>query len=233
MTEILYLENAYLKEIEAIVTHVLDNGVILDKTIFYPGGGGQPEDKGLIISDKEYSVKGFDKNNRGMVHLIEKGLSVGDIVTLKIDWEYRYQLMRHHTALHLLSAVVNDKFENTKVTGGNIHFDRARLDFDLLEFKKDMAQTVIDDVNRISKEDHEVSISFMPREEVEKIPELQRTTVVLPASITQFRIVTIGNVDIQADGGLHVASTREIGEIKLVKTDNKGKGRKRVTISIV
>ncbi|MCF6183786.1 MAG: alanyl-tRNA editing protein, partial [Bacteroidales bacterium] len=148
MTEILYLENAYLKEIEAIVTHVLDNGVILDKTIFYPGGGGQPEDKGLIISDKEYSVKGFDKNNRGMVHLIEKGLSVGDIVTLKIDWEYRYQLMRHHTALHLLSAVVNDKFENTKVTGGNIHVDRARLDFDLLEFKKDMAQTVIDDVKR-------------------------------------------------------------------------------------
>lgn len=232
MTETLYTKQAYLKEIEATVIHIVENGVILDKTIFYPRGGGQPEDKGLIIAGREYEVTGFERNEEGIIHKVEPGLAVGDIVKLKIDWEYRYQLMRHHTALHILSAVVNRKFENTKVTGGNISFDKARLDFDLSEFKKDMAQGVVDEVNTEIERDHKVSVSFMAREEVEKVPELQRTNIVLPESITTFRIVKIGDIDMQADGGLHVNSTNEIGRVKLVKTDNKGKGRKRVTIAV-
>lgn len=233
-TDIICTTDAYLREMKAKVICLKKDGVVLDRTIFYPRGGGQPEDRGIIISSegKEFELSGLERREGELIHKVDTGLLEGELVELRIDWEYRYQLMRHHTALHILSAVVNKRFDETKVTGGNIYQDRARLDFDLPQFNKVVALEVVDELNKIIAEDHDVSISFMPREEAEKVPELFRTTVILPKSIKEFRIVKIGNVDLQADGGLHVKSSAEIGRVKLVKTDNKGKGRKRVTIAI-
>ena len=141
--------------------------------------------------------------------------------------------MKHHTTLHVLSAVVFRNYE-AKVTGGTIYEDKARLDFDLQEFNKDLAESLVQETNEELKKDHQVSVEFISREEANKRPELIRTKVnLLPDSIKTLRLVKIGDVDIQADGGLHVKSTKEIGDIQLVKVENKGKGRKRITVGVV
>ena len=163
----------------------------------------------------------------------EPQVEIGKQVLQKIDWDYRYQLMKHHTVLHILSAVVLQKFE-ANVTGGTIYIDKARLDFDLQEFNKNLAQSLVDEVNTIILQNHEVSIQFVDRNTAERDPELIRTKVnLLPSFITEIRLVKIGDVDIQADGGLHVKKTSELSNIELVKTENKGKGRKRITVSII
>jgi len=233
-TEKLYEQDAYLKESGAVVVDVLDNGVILDKTIFYPRGGGQPTDRGMIVSNSTKSeVLDLKKDGNRLIHVTDGKFTVGDHVHLEIDWNYRYKLMKHHTTLHVLSAVVYNKY-NAKVTGGSISHDKARLDFDLIDFNKEIAQELVDELNKELKKDHQVSVSFISREEVSNHPELIRTKVnLLPESIKKVRIVKIGDIDLQADGGLHVHSTKEIGDVQLLKISNKGKGRKRITVGVI
>ncbi|MHA2252315.1 MAG: alanyl-tRNA editing protein [Candidatus Kariarchaeaceae archaeon] len=232
-TDLLYNTDSYSTEMEATVIEVLDEGVILDRTVFYPQGGGQPSDRGkLMVEGKEFDVLKLKKQGDQVIHTIDGELNIGDQVKGIVDWEYRYQLMKHHTALHILSAVVWRETE-AKVTGGTIYEEKARLDFDLAEFNREMAAEFVEKTNKIILEDHAVQISFLSREEADKDPDLIRTKVnLLPPSITEIRTVKIGDVDLQADGGLHVKSSKEIGSIRLEKVENKGKGRKRISIAV-
>lgn len=237
-SEQVYSSNAYMKELETSVHSVVEGGVILESTIFYPQGGGQPSDKGKLtrLSDKkQFTVTDMKKDHGELIHLVEGEIDLhpGDKVLAEIDWDYRYKLMKHHTTLHVLSAVVFRNYE-AKVTGGTIYENKARLDFDLQEFNKELAADLVQETNEELKKDHQVSVEFISREEANKRPELIRTKVnLLPDSIKTLRLVKIGDVDIQADGGLHVKSTKEIGDIQLVKVENKGKGRKRITVGVV
>ncbi|MDH5644844.1 MAG: alanyl-tRNA editing protein [Candidatus Heimdallarchaeota archaeon] len=228
----LYLVDSYKKELATIVIEVIEGGAVLEQTIFYPQGGGQPMDKGVLIwNNEDYPVIEIKKIDDKLIHLTEHTFSVGDKVTVKIDWDYRYALMKHHTALHILSAVVYRKYQ-AKVTGGTIYEDKARLDFDLSEFGFEMANDLVEETNNEIRRDHLVEIEFLDREAADKNPELIRTKVnLLPKSINEIRTVKIGDIDLQADGGLHVLKTSEIGEVQLVKIENKGKGRKRISIS--
>ncbi len=233
MRQQLYLEDSYCQELQSTVLDIEERGIKFEQTIFYPQGGGQPEDKGVIVVDgTEYPVTGIKSTADGTFIKSDAPLKVGNSYDQKIEWDYRYQLMQHHTILHILSAVVWDKFQ-AKVTGGTIYHDKARLDFDLVEFNKQLAQELVDEVNRIIADHHQVTIQFVDRQTAESDPELIRTKVnLLPAHVKEIRLVKIGNVDIQADGGLHVNNTSELNSVTLVKTENKGKGRKRITVSM-
>ncbi|MHA2170045.1 MAG: alanyl-tRNA editing protein [Candidatus Kariarchaeaceae archaeon] len=232
-TEQVYARDAYTTQLDATVVDVKPEGIILDRTIFYPQGGGQPSDQGKLISGgSEIPIVALKKQGNVVLHQIDGDVQVGDDVQCEVDWDYRYKLMKHHTALHILSAVVWDETQ-AKVTGGTIYENKARLDFDLIEFNKEMAAGFVEKTNQLINEDHEVSIDFLSREEADKDPDLIRTKVnLLPKSITEIRTVKIGDVDLQADGGLHVKSTKEIGSVSLVKVENKGKGRKRISIAV-
>lgn len=239
-TELVYSSDSYLKELDAEIIEVTPEGVILDKTIFYPQGGGQPSDKGTISSkdgDIQIAITGMKKEAGKLIHIIvpeqENKFTVGDKVKAKIDWDYRFKLMKHHTSLHVLSAVVYRKF-NAKVTGGTIYEDKARLDFDLPELNRETALGLVQETNEELQKDHKISVEFVSREEADSRPELIRTKInLLPASVSEIRLVKIGDIDLQADGGLHVNSTNEIGILELKKIENKGKGRKRISIGII
>lgn len=233
MTELIYTTDSYITELEANVVEIREEGVILDKTIAYPQGGGQPSDKAKFILDgNEIPITKIRKVGSEVLHTIDGTVNMGDKLILRIDWDYRLKLIRHHTALHVLSAIVWDKYK-AKVTGGTIYHNKARLDFDMMEFNREIAQNIIDDVNEVLKTDHKVEVSFITREELESHPELIRTKVsLIPESVKTIRLVKIGDIDIQADGGLHVRSTREIGTMGLQSVSNKGKGRKRIIIEL-
>ncbi len=229
MTEPLHLKDSYLKEFNALVKEVNGNKVILDKTVFYSTSGGQPFDTGMIIkNNEEFKVINCYKENNKVIHELDKeGLQVNDNIKGVIDWDRRYRLMRSHTALHILSSIVN-KETNALITGGNIDVDESRVDFSLENFDKDLMLKFVEKVNELIKTNQDVSISFMNREEALKIPGMVKLANVLPPEIKELRIVKIGNIDEQADGGTHVKNTSEIGEIEFVKAENKGKDRRRV-----
>ena len=232
----LYLENSYVSELETVIENINEFGVKLKNTIFYPRGGGQPEDKGvLIIQDETYEVLEIKKFSDGVYLKINEfeSLSVRDTCVQKIDWVYRYKLMKHHTVLHILSAVVWDEFK-AKVTGGNIYEDKARLDFDMEMLDNEIAEEMVRRVNTIISQNHRVDVTFENRDKLKEDSDLIRTVVnLIPESVEIIRIVKIGDVDIQADGGLHVKNTSEIGKVKLIKKENKGKGRKRISVGII
>ena len=224
----------YLHELETEILAVTENGLILKDTVFYPRGGGQPDDEGTITyKNQEVNVVGLKKTKDGVEHLLDPMIQAkpGETVLLRINWERRYKLMKLHTALHVLSALVYKKYGKL-VTGGNISPDKARLDFDLEKLTPEIKQTLEDELNSELEKGHEVQAKFLPRKEAEKIPALIRTKInLLPKEIDPIRVVKIGDIDYQADGGLHVVNTREIGKIRIVKIENKGKGRKRITIT--
>ncbi|MFW9916676.1 MAG: alanyl-tRNA editing protein, partial [Candidatus Thorarchaeota archaeon] len=241
MTELLYLTDSYLKSFEAVVSEIINNSAVLDKTAFYPLGGGQPADRGtLFVEDTPYPVIKVAKKGPDIVHMIEGApLSPGTPVRGEIDWDYRYEKMRLHTSIHVLCGMLYHNYshygaeEPVLVSGGEIYADQpgARVDFTLPVLTKDLALKIVDDANETIKKGGSVKIAFMPREEAEKVPELIRTKVnLLPKAVTEIRTVEIEGLDMQFDGGTHVNDIREIGAIKLVKTENKGKGRKRLKI---
>lgn len=240
MTEPLYSSNAYLKEAKATIIKITDAGIVLNKTIFYPQGGGQPSDRGLITRQSDnYEVKidGMQREGQMLIHIVENDqltkFTVGEEIKLTLDWDYRYKLMKHHTALHVLSAVVYRNFK-AKVTGGTIYEDKARLDFDLPELNRETATELIKETNKELQKGHKISVEFISREEADQRPELIRTKInLLPESVRKIRLVKIGNIDLQADGGLHVHNTEEIGTLELKKIENKGKGRKRISIGVI
>ncbi len=232
-TELLYARDAYLRSFDATVTDVTSDGaVILDRTAFYATGGGQPHDLGTLTWDGgSASVVEVRKSGDLVLHRVDGDPpSVGTQVHGEIDWERRYALMRYHTALHSMSGVIYQLFGAT-VTGGQMYPDRARMDFLLPDLSRERLQQIEQRTNELLEEGHPVSIRFLPREEAFQIPDLIRTRVnLLPEGIEIIRVVNIEGVDQQADGGTHVANTREVGRVRIAGSENKGKGNKRLEI---
>jgi misacylated tRNA(Ala) deacylase len=234
MTEILCYADSYLKEFDAKVTDTTAKGVVLDRTAFYPGGGGQPADSGLISAGIEvYQVKKLSRSDGKLVHEIDGYLpQIGTRVHGVLDWERRHQLMRTHTALHILCGVVWRDYR-AKVTGGNMQPGSARMDFELETMSSDFAEKVEELVNREVEASRDIVIGNYPRDEAFKIPDLIRTKInLLPAGIKEVRTIDITGLDMQADGGTHVANTTEVGRIRVVGHESKGRINKRLRIEI-
>ncbi|MGB9732444.1 MAG: alanyl-tRNA editing protein AlaXM [Candidatus Micrarchaeia archaeon] len=235
MTEKLYWQDPYAKEFNAKIAKLNGNEVILDRTLFYPGGGGQPNDMGkLVCNGEEYRVVGARVENDDIVHILDRQLNAkeGDEVKGEIDWERRYKLMRLHTAIHLLDAVIEKKYSSGMLTGGQIYEDRARIDIDMQDLNREKAAEIISEANKVAEEGHEVIARFIPKDEALKIERLARTETgkELIKNLESVRVVEISGIDMQADGGTHVRNTKEIGKIILSKFENKGKHNKRVEI---
>jgi misacylated tRNA(Ala) deacylase len=239
MTELLYATDAYLKEMDATVQEVRDGAVILDRTAFYATGGGQPHDTGTLTwagsdgNTRQCRVIEVRKQGPDVLHKIEgEAPPVGAAVHGEIDWERRYALMRHHTALHSMSGVIY-RLYGSLVTGGQMYVDRARMDFALEDLSPEKLQAIEDETNRLMAEGHPVHISILPREEAFQIPDLIRTNInLLPPAIQEVRVVNIEGIDQQADGGTHVANTQEVGRVRITKTENKGRLNKRLEIVV-
>ncbi len=230
MTEALYMKDSYLKKWEAKIVSVKDDKyVVLDKTAFYPKGGGQPWDEGYFFKNGEkFKVVYVGKFSGEISHEVEKpGLSEGDIVSCEIDWERRYTYMRFHTACHLLSNLLFRR-ANAKITGNQIELDKARMDFSMEDYSPEKLRTYVEESNEIIKQNLPITIETMSRVAVLEEPELARLAIGLPKNLQEFRIVKIGEIDRQVDGGTHVNSLREIGEIEMTKTVNKGKNNRRL-----
>jgi misacylated tRNA(Ala) deacylase len=235
MTEPLYAEDAYLSGCEATVVDVRDEGVILDRTVFYPRGGGQPGDTGVLRWDGGLArVVDTVKLGGDIVHQVEGDRPlVGHGVTAEIDWGRRHLLMRTHTALHSLSGVIFRAYA-AKVTGGNMDdTGSARMDFELDGMSQEMGQEIEATLNQELAMDRPVHVTFLSRSEALSDPDLIRTKVnLIPDDVDPIRVIDIEGIDKQADGGTHVRSTGEIGVVRVVKTESKGKAFKRMRIQL-
>ncbi len=229
MTMLLFRDDAYLRSCEATVVAVHDNAVELDRTVFYPLGGGQLGDTGALSGLRVLDTRKGEGD--AVLHLLEPGVAlpaVGAKVTAEIDWERRHRLMRYHTALHLVGAVVK-----APVTGGRIGEDKAHLDFDI-EMEKLVKERIESGVNALVEEGHETRARWITDAELDARPELVRTmSVAPPRSAGRVRLLEIPGVDLQACGGTHVANTREIGPLAVQRIRSEGRKNKRVTIAFV
>jgi misacylated tRNA(Ala) deacylase len=232
-TDLLFLRDAYLQECDAVVQEVRDNAVILDQTIFYYTSGGQPHDLGVIDGQLVTEVRKVDGD---VLHFLVEGSTlpaVGARVRCVLDWDRRHRLMRTHTAMHVLCGVIWNEWK-VPVTGGNMEPLVARMDFELPEVPEGFADKVEKLVNEAIAQDHPIEVSFLPRDTAAVDEDLIRTKVsLIPDSVPEIRVVDIVGLDKQADGGTHVASTKEVGVVRVVKMENKGKGFRRIRVSIV
>ena len=234
MTDLLFHDHSYLREFDAIVTAISDLGVALDRTAFYIGGGGQPSDVGILNwSGREYTVTGIKRDGGLLMHLIEGDRPAeGSQVSGRIDWERRYRLMCTHTALHILCGVVWRDY-GALVTGGNMQPGEARMDFELERMSIDFAEEVEAKINEEVAAARRVLAANLPREDAEQIPDLIRTKInLLPANIREVRTIDIQGLDVQADGGTHVDNTTEVGRIRVVGHESKGRINKRLRIAL-
>ena len=237
MTEVLYTTDAYLKEFTAQIVAVDEenHGVILDQTAFYPGGGGQLPDMGVLTVDgTAYPVKHAKKKGGDILHILEGDElpAVGVTVQGQIDWERRYQAMRTHTAMHILCGVIW-RDHQVNVTGGNMDLLEGRMDFEFDELTREMIAEIEETINREAQAGYAVQAKILPREEAFEIPDLIRTKInLLPEGINEVRTVEIIGLDLQADGGTHVNNTSEVGTIRITDYKSKGKGNKRLYIKI-
>jgi misacylated tRNA(Ala) deacylase len=231
-TELLYLRDAYQREVVASVVDTRDSAVALDRTIFYPTGGGQPHDTGQLGGTGVVDVR---KEGDLVWHQLEPGSPlphVGDQISGVVDWNRRHGLMRTHTALHVLCGVIWNEWR-VPVTGGNMEPLSARMDFEFDPLPEGFASRVEELVNAELAADRPIRIEFLPRGVALEDEDLIRTKVnLIPESVTEIRVVDIVGLDKQADGGTHVRSTGEVGRIRVVKTENKGKGFKRVRLEV-
>jgi misacylated tRNA(Ala) deacylase len=228
----LYLEDSYIKEFSAKVLSIEEGRfIVLDTTAFYPLGGGQPNDTGFLKrNDEEFNVISTTKKNDLVIHEVDKeGLNLGDEVEGLIDWSRRYNHMKSHTAAHVLSTVINRE-TGALITGNQLYENKFRVDFDLENFDKELFLKLIDIANNELESHRVVKTYYLPRLEALKIPGMVKLAGTLPPEVENLRIVEIEGLDIQADGGTHVKNTSEIGKLKFDGAENKGKGRKRVTI---
>lgn len=234
MTELLYQLDSYIKDFDAVVTAVDrdQRAVYLDRTAFYPGGGGQPYDSGVLVSDgRAYAVS---QVARGNAHVIagDELPAVGETVHGSIDWTRRYQLMRTHTALHILCGVVWRDY-GASVTGGNMEPLKGRMDFEFERLQKDLVGEIEARINAEVAAARDVVVRILAREEAFKIPDLIRTKInLLPEGIAEVRTVELVGLDLQADGGTHVANTREVGRIRIADYKSKGGINKRIYIEL-
>jgi misacylated tRNA(Ala) deacylase len=231
VTEELFRHDSYLRECEAVVTASDDDGIVLDRSVFYPAGGGQPGDTGTLrwqgssasVVDTRYGEGGTIR------HILAEGSKRpenGDTVIARIDWDRRYRHMRMHTALHLLGSVLQ-----YGVTGGSISADKSRLDFDMQDAvdKEELNRAL----SALVQEDHPVTCRWISEEELEAQPELIRTlSVQPPRGAGRIRLLEIEGVDLQPCGGTHLKSTREVGQVRIGKVENKGKHNRRFNIHL-
>ena len=234
MTELLYQTDSYLREFDATVTAVEGTAVALDRSAFYPGGGGQPNDAGLIkVGGEERQVAKVRKTGDDVWHEIEgSSPDVGTFVHGVVDWERRYALMRTHTAMHILCGVIFRDY-GASVTGGNMEPLRGRMDFEFETMRQELVREIEEKVNVEVVAARDIRVKILPRQEAFQIPDLIRTKInLLPEGIMQVRTVEIVGLDLQADGGTHVANTREVGRIRVVDYKSKGKINKRIQVAV-
>ncbi|HXW36460.1 MAG TPA: alanyl-tRNA editing protein [Nitrososphaerales archaeon] len=229
MTRRLFWEDAYTKEFDARVISVGDDRVVLDQTAFNPRGGGLVSDTGTLA---DAAVREVVKEGDEIFHLVAGGsFKPGDVVHGKLDWERRYRIMRMHTSAHIISAIVNG-LSGAMITGNQIAPDESRVDFNLEPFDKDVVSGYIDKVNAEAERGLDVRSYFMKRDEALRMPGMVKLANAAPPSVETLRIVEIGDVDTQADGGVHVKNTREIGTVSVVRTENKGKSNRRLYFTV-
>jgi misacylated tRNA(Ala) deacylase len=235
MTELLYQTDSYLKEFAAHVTAVDGQRVALDRTAFYATSGGQPNDLGTLSDgNRTWEVTDVRREGDNVWHTLNgDGIpAAGETLTGRVDWQRRYRLMRTHTALHLLCGVIW-RDHKAAVTGGNMDTDEGRLDFELRDFTNELAQEIVTKVNQEIAAARPIEVKILPRAEAFQIPDLIRTKInLLPEGIQLVRTVNIVGLDLQADGGTHVANTREVGRVILLKTRSKGANNKRIIIGL-
>jgi len=239
--QIAYVD-AYARSIEARVATVETGDatlLVLDRTVFYPGGGGQPPDRGIILraaDGRSWTVRGARKVEGEIVHELEpdggEPPSAGDVVQVDLDWARRLALMRTHTALHALCGVVWRDY-GAQVTGGNMEPGSGRMDFEFEMMSGDLVDRIEATVNEELLAARDVRVKVLPREEAFAIPDLIRTKVnLLPVGIDEIRTIEIVGLDLQADGGTHVANTREVGAIRVTGYESKGRINKRIRIAL-
>src|SRR5271157_665079 len=233
MTELLYQTDSYLKEFEAVITAVNpdEKAVVLDQTAFYPGGGGQPNDVGVLAGLNVVKVR---KAGDDILHILDGNLpAVGTRVHGEINWDRRYRLMRTHTAMHILCGCVFRDY-GAQVTGGDMEPLKGRMDFEFERLQKELVNVIGAAVNREVQAGHDVRVKILPRAEAFQIPDLIRTKInLLPEGIQQVRTVEIVGLDLQADGGTHVKNTSEVGQIRVVDYKSKGAINKRIYVEVL
>ena len=235
VTEELFSVEAYARTCEATVTAVTDDGVVLDRTVFYARSGGQPGDTGTLRWEGgEGRVADTLKRGGVLLHVVDDTVpATGTVVVADIDWDRRHTLMRTHTALHALSAIVFRDY-GAKVTGGNMEPGAARMDFELESITPEFGREVEEKLNAELSAERPVKVTFLAREVALADPDLIRTKVnLIPEAVDPIRVIEIEGLDKQADGGTHVRSTGEVGSVRVAKTENKGKAFKRMRIELV
>ena len=236
MTERLYVLDSYLKEFQAEIISIdtAEKAIILNQSAFFPGGGGQPFDIGSIASEnKVFPIHKVQIVNNQVLHYTNDELpSIGEKITGKIDWDRRYQLMRTHSAMHILCGVVWRDYQ-AKVTGGNMEPLKARMDFEFESFSADLVKEIEIKINAEVQKDLAINIKILPRAEAFEIPDLIRTKInLLPESLKEIRTIEIEGLDLQADGGTHVKNLSEVGPIRITKHKSKGKINKRMEVEL-
>jgi len=233
MKDPLYLKDCYLKEWKTKVVSADKKFIVLEDTAFYPNAGGQPFDTGVMkTGGKEFRVVFVGKFDGKISHEVDQeGLKEGDEVECQIDWDRRYRHMRMHTAAHVLTKVIF-KESGAVISGNQLGEEKSRIDFNLEDFDKEKVQGWIDEANGVISEGRDVKLDFMPREEALKIPDFVRTMADLIQKIDVLRVINIEDFDKQACGGTHLKNIKEIGKIKLLKTDNKGKNNRRIYYTV-
>jgi misacylated tRNA(Ala) deacylase len=234
MTELLYQTDGYLREFDAVVIDTAEGGVVLDRTVFFPGGGGQPNDIGwLEIAGQRRDVRNVKRQKGKVVHEMDgEPPPVGTTVRGFLDWDRRYALMRTHTAMHILCGVIWRDY-GASVTGGKMKPLEGRMDFEFARMKKELVEEIEKKINIEVAAARPISVRVLPREEAFQIPDLIRTKInLLPQHITEVRVVEIDGLDLQADGGTHVANTAEVGELQIVDYKSKGRINKRLVVGL-
>ncbi len=234
MTDALYHTDAYLKEFDAVVTAAEGQAVALDRTAFYPGGGGQPNDVGTLTDGaRTWQVTKVRKAGGETWHELDGDPpAAGAPVHGALDWERRYKLMRTHTAMHVLCGVIFRDY-GASVTGGNMEPLRGRMDFEFETMRQELVREIEEKINAEVAAARPVTVKILPREQAFQIPDLIRTKInLLPPGIVEVRTVEIEGLDLQADGGTHVANTREVGRIRVTDYKSKGKINKRIEVAV-
>ncbi len=233
MTELIYQIDSYVREFDAVITghDAAQNGLLLNRTAFYPGGGGQPHDMGqLIVEGHHFPVTSVA---RGNIHVVTGELPpIGASVKGVLDWDRRYRLMRTHTAMHILCGVVWRDY-GASVTGGNMEPLSGRMDFEFERLQKESVSEIEARINAEVSASRDIRVQILPREDAFNIPDLIRTKInLLPEGISEVRTVEIVGLDLQADGGTHVANTREVGRIRITDYKSKGGINKRIYVEL-
>lgn len=237
MTDAICYRDAYARSVNARVLETDDGAVLTDATVFYPGGGGQPADTGWlrIDGDQAWRVASARKAGADLWHVLEGAdlmPEVGSEVGVELDWDRRHALMRTHSALHVLCGVIW-RDHHASVTGGNMEPLAGRMDFEFETMHGDLVADIERRVNQEIAADREIRVAVLPREEAFAIPDLIRTKInLLPPGIEEVRTIEIVGLDLQADGGTHVARTSEIGQVRVTGYESKGRINKRIRIEV-